>query len=78
MTRTIQDQRTSRRLSVLDHLHVGAILICTIWTAKVITEESPATINVAANLLTRIAWSTPHTSNSVTIRLEEGVRSASR
>jgi hypothetical protein len=78
MTRHRHEHRKAPGESLLDVLHLGAILIATAWTAKLIAAERFGSIGGAAMQLTQIVQMPHHRHGSVTIILNEGARTAAR
>lgn len=78
MTRQRHDHPHVRRWSLLDALHIGVIILCSAWTAKIIAEERFGSIRNAATELTHIARIAHPDVYAVTIRLDDGARTAAR
>lgn len=78
MTRQCHEDHKAPSVPLLDTLHLGVILLCSAWTAKLIAEEQFGSIGGAATQLPQVGRMADHKRSSVTIILNEGAHTAAR
>lgn len=78
MTRkSIGLRRIAERATVLDFVHLAAIISCSAWTANLIIEDRFGSVQTAAVQIID-SWQAAPAGPSLTIRLDEVGRSAAR
>jgi hypothetical protein len=78
MTRkSIGLHRIAERATVLDFVHLAAIISCSAWTAKLIIEDRFGSVQTAAVQIMQ-GWQEAPAGPSLTIRLEEAGISVAR
>jgi hypothetical protein len=75
MTRNSDNHYNIRPSRFLDTLHFGVLIACAAWTTHVIAQEQFGSFS---NATQRLAQLTHLNNSSVTIKLDEGARTAAR
>lgn len=75
MTRQGRRYRYHQRMILVDTVHMFAIIGCLLWTAKLITDERFGSLG---NMATQLSQTALQDGNSLSIRLDDGARTAAR
>lgn len=77
MQKAARLQRIADRATLLDYVHLAAIISCSAWTANLIIEDRFGSVQAAAMQIMH-GWRSAPEGPSLTIRLDEVGRSAAR
>lgn len=78
MIRQRRFHRPKSRTSPLDVVQLVVVLLCGVWTAKLIVEERFGSFGAAASQFDHIMSVARSDRNTLTIRLDDGARAAVR
>lgn len=78
MTRRSRHHSNMQRASFLDVMHICVLLACSIWTATLVVKERFGSFGGAATRLSHLSRLAHRTGSTVTIRLDDGARTAAR
>ena len=77
MRKAARLQRIAERATLLDYVHLAAIISCSAWTANLIIVDRFGSLELAAVQMIH-SWQAAPAGPSLTIRLDEVGRSAAR